>query len=268
MRSPSRRARRARGAAGRASAPGRTSVSKATYFAREVGSKRREDGAEREADPRDHHRPGLDAAQPVDALLERVRLQECIEIEHAGLRDLAFDRDGPGPRPQRVRVARRVLLVGAEFVEVVVGRGGREGRQLLVRPEAWRRGLHVRELGERGGRLGRTGLRVLATAEPARGAERRGGAQELAAPEVKRLVRDLTARDRGRMEDAHRLRLPGRRPTDARDTREVTGGAGAEKCPTGRARQRRIGANLPLGDRRRWAFSHRTSRRSTLRSES
>src|SRR3712207_7513491 len=41
-------------------------------------------------------------------------------------------RSRPGPRAQRVRVARRVLLAGAELVEVVVGRDVLVGRRLVL----------------------------------------------------------------------------------------------------------------------------------------
>ena len=72
------------------------------------------------ADPGDHHRPRLDTAQSIDALLQRVRSEQVLERNGAGFGDLAFDRDRPGSRPQAMGVAGRILLVGPELVEVVV----------------------------------------------------------------------------------------------------------------------------------------------------
>ena len=51
--------------------------------------------AERDPDPRDHHRPGFDAAQPIDALLERVRREQILETDRDRPGDLPFDRDRP-----------------------------------------------------------------------------------------------------------------------------------------------------------------------------
>ena len=47
--------------------------------------------------------------------------EAVVEVESLRLRDLALDRDRPRPRLERLRVARRIVLVGAELVVVVVG---------------------------------------------------------------------------------------------------------------------------------------------------
>ena len=97
-----------------------------TNFACAGGLHLLEERGERIADPRDHHGPGLHAAERVDALLERRQLQELLDVEAARLGAEPFHLHRPGPRAQRARVARRVFLVGAELVEVVVGGGALE----------------------------------------------------------------------------------------------------------------------------------------------
>ena len=77
---------------------------------------------EREADPGDDHRPGLDAAHPIDALLEREPAAELVDIHDLRLGDLSVDGDGPGAGPEGPRPPRRLVLVDAELVEVVVRR--------------------------------------------------------------------------------------------------------------------------------------------------
>ena len=52
--------------------------------------------AERDADPRNDHRPGLHAAQPVDAFLELLVLDQILELIGRGLVAEAVDLDGPG----------------------------------------------------------------------------------------------------------------------------------------------------------------------------
>src|SRR5262249_55590286 len=85
-----------------------------------------------------------------------------LERHQAGLRHLALDGHRPGLRPQRVRIRGRVLLVGAELVEVVVVGRGLEGRH----------------------RVACGGSRSLLLARAARREQRhRSGAQEVAPPE-------------------------------------------------------------------------------------
>ena len=134
-----------RRALARASASGRSSVVNSTNFAFAVGSTALEQVAEREADPRNHHRPALDAAEPVDALLERVRLDEVVDVVTCRACRLRPRRDGPRARScSDCGVSRRVVLVGAELVEVVVGRHLLVGRKCLaLTPLAF---LDVRQL--------------------------------------------------------------------------------------------------------------------------
>ena len=79
---------------------------------------------EREAVPRDHHRPALDAAHPVDALFERMRLEDVFERVCSRLRAQAFDGDAPGRRLERAALPDGVALVRSELVVVRVGRDG------------------------------------------------------------------------------------------------------------------------------------------------
>src|ERR671918_1856145 len=65
------------------------------------------------------HRPGLDAAMPVEALLEGHAPNELVRIEGELLLDHAVDDHAPGLDWKRLRRARD-LLVRAELVEVVV----------------------------------------------------------------------------------------------------------------------------------------------------
>src|SRR5262249_1696052 len=74
----------------------------------------------READPRHHHRPGLDATEAVDALFERVRLQDVFDVEGAGDLGLAGDFDAPRARMQEACVLFRIGFLRAELVEIVV----------------------------------------------------------------------------------------------------------------------------------------------------
>src|SRR5205807_7970000 len=88
---------------------------------------------EREPDPRNDHRPRLDAAVAVYALLERFALEDVLAVHHALLRALAFDRHLPRLRLEVARVLLRPVLVGAEFVVVVVARDVFPRVDLLVR---------------------------------------------------------------------------------------------------------------------------------------
>ena len=75
---------------------------------------------QREAHPRDHHRPALDATQAVDTLFHRRELHQVVQVVGFGGFHQTLHADLPGVRAQRAGIARRVGLVGAEFVEVVV----------------------------------------------------------------------------------------------------------------------------------------------------
>ena len=192
--------------------------------------------AERKADPRHHHRPRFNAAQPVDAFLERVRAQNVLQrIVGLGHPDVALNPDGPRRRLQLARVARRVLLVGAEFVEVVVAGDVLERIPLLIRAEqAGRQRLQRRlslclpaqQPGCRGGRRG----------------ERRAGRRphELTPIEIIALVRDFRSPNRRRLLDEHGSVPVGRRDAICRPPRRGSprGCRSGRSCPRGRPTRR------------------------------
>jgi len=103
-----------------------------------------EQDGQRVADPRDHHRPALDAAERVDALLERRRLQHVVEIQPLRLGHEAVDDHRPRPGPERMGEPHGIALVGAELVEVVVA-GDVLERVLLLGRVVLRHGLHQGE---------------------------------------------------------------------------------------------------------------------------
>ena len=88
--------------------------------------------AEREADPRHHHRPGLDATQPVDALFERMWPQQVVQRIGPGDLGLAVNGHVPRAGPEVPGVLGWITLVGAELVEVVVAGNLRQRVLLLV----------------------------------------------------------------------------------------------------------------------------------------
>src|SRR6185436_20636292 len=64
-----------------------------------------------------------DAAEAINALLERVRLDELVDVVVARLGDVAVDLDLPGPRVELLGVVlRTVTCARGELVEVVVAR--------------------------------------------------------------------------------------------------------------------------------------------------
>src|SRR5882762_5871183 len=84
------------------------------------GFEARQQLAQGKADPRHHQRPRLDAAESIDALLERPALEQVLEVEPAAHFRLALHRHAPGSGPERVCVAAGGFLVGAELIEIVV----------------------------------------------------------------------------------------------------------------------------------------------------
>src|SRR5262249_33816223 len=151
---------------------------------------------ERKADPRNHHRPGFDAAMAVDAFLERLALENVFDVIRRLLVALAVDDDVPVGGDPVPRILGRQVLVDAELVVVVV-RGDLIPRVRLVDRGvgAERALLDVRQLlpvlgGDRRGQLRR-----------AEGAGRHGGGagrgrlDELPAVEVVPLAGDLRALD-------------------------------------------------------------------------
>ena len=108
------------------------------YLALAVGSTRLSSVRQREADPRDHHRPAFHAAHAVDALLERRRLDEIVEVVvPPALPTRPSTLTVQGLVLQGVRVLGGIALVGAEFVEVVVAGDVLEGRGWLVGGGEW-----------------------------------------------------------------------------------------------------------------------------------
>ena len=120
---------------------------------------------QRIADPGNHHRPALDAAQPVDALFLGAQLDQVFDAVLARLLDQALDLDRPRAGLERVRVLGRVGLVGAELVVVVVAR-----RVLVVAELLHGLGTGDRRLGARQGRqlVGPRGLRQRLAPGPTR----------------------------------------------------------------------------------------------------
>ena len=77
---------------------------------------------QREAAPRHDHGPGLDAAVPVDPLLERHLVQQVVDIDGLRLGHVTVEGHGPGPDLQGLGGAVDIL-VAAELVEIVVAGG-------------------------------------------------------------------------------------------------------------------------------------------------
>src|SRR5437899_1125655 len=132
----------------------------------------RQQRAQGEADPRHNQGPGLDATEAIDALFERMRLENVLEGEFPLDLRLAIDSDAPALSLQKVRVALRVFLLRAELVEVVVARDllelvrcladGITGVARVVEAHATRLGLRSRQQGARsaGERRGQQGAAV------------------------------------------------------------------------------------------------------------
>jgi hypothetical protein len=151
---------------------------------------------QREADPRNDHRPALDAPESIDPFLESVELQDVFDVVIRRLRvDEPFDLHGPPRRLHFRSEACRVLFVVPELVEVVVAGDVLEGVRRLVRAERARGDVGERRL--RGGAPGH--------AAGDEGAERRArrGAHEFAAAEIERLRRDLRRSNVRRLPDDH-----------------------------------------------------------------
>src|SRR5207342_199974 len=112
-----------------------------------VGFEATEHLRQRHAQPWNHHRPTLDAAQAIDAFFGRGALEQVVQRHDARLRALAAYRHAPWLQPQRAAGARRVALAGAEFVEVVVGGDVLVARELLAGTESgarlFRRDRHL-----------------------------------------------------------------------------------------------------------------------------
>ena len=89
--------------------------------------------AQREAIPRDHHRPRLDAAMAIDPLFQRDALQDVLQPIIAGLVHQPVNLDRPRAGGQRMGIGRRVGLFQTKLIIVVVVRDVLEGVRLLHR---------------------------------------------------------------------------------------------------------------------------------------
>ena len=155
------------------------------------------------AHPRDHHRPRLDTAQPVDALLLVKLFQDLVDGKGRGLVDQPGDAHVPGSRYKVLGEDGNLLFVGAELIEVVeVGDiliGVERVAQLIRLAPGDRVGIPKRrgQLVQRdGGRGGGDGFRRGRCGRAARGqsrqADRRPRADhKLAAVQVEPLGRDF-----------------------------------------------------------------------------
>src|SRR5262249_60960457 len=86
----------------------------------------------REGNPVDDHRPTLDTAMAINALLERERLDEIIERIIGRLVDEAVNLQGPGFSDEGMGILAGIAFTGAKFVIVVVTRHIFERRRLFV----------------------------------------------------------------------------------------------------------------------------------------
>src|ERR1019366_6434453 len=77
-------------------------------------------GRDREPDPRDHQRPRFHAPVPVNAFFEGLALEDILELPRRRLVALAFNRNAPGLRLELARIPGRIVLLDAEFVEIVI----------------------------------------------------------------------------------------------------------------------------------------------------
>ena len=115
---------------------------------------------EREAEPRDDHRPCLDASHAIDALFEREPSQQRVDVDDLRPAHLTFDGDRPRARSQRAGPFGRVALLGAELVEVVVRGDVAERRLRLVGPVGSTASDRERRLAGAGHDLGGRRLRL------------------------------------------------------------------------------------------------------------
>ena len=86
--------------------------------------------------PRHHHRPGLDTAEPIDALFDGQPVQQIGQSIIAGLVDHPVHLDRPGRGHHRACIRSRIFLAGAEFIVVIVAADFFDGigHQLFLGP--------------------------------------------------------------------------------------------------------------------------------------
>ena len=83
--------------------------------------------------PGNHHAPCLDTAEAVDALLHRFELHQRVDVKGLLLLHQSGHLHGPWPRVHGAGIPRRIALVRAELVEIVVVRDVLVGRRCLPR---------------------------------------------------------------------------------------------------------------------------------------
>src|SRR5215469_8180282 len=98
---------------------------------------------QREAHRGNYHRPAFDAAHTIDAVFQ-MHLQQGVDVEGLRLIDQAFHLDRPRMSVEILGQVRRLVLVRAELVIVVVMRDVVERRLLLRSAERTRGGLKLR----------------------------------------------------------------------------------------------------------------------------
>src|SRR4051812_5167488 len=90
---------------------------------------------EREADPRNNHRPAFNTAMTIDALLERSKLHDGVEVERFRRLHVAIDFDRPRTRLELASQFGGAVLIGGELVIIVVVRDVLKRRLLFVGAE-------------------------------------------------------------------------------------------------------------------------------------
>ena len=92
---------------------------------------------QRIADPRNHHRPRLDATQAINPIFERRQGEQVVQLENAGFGAFALDRQPPRARLIQVGVFGRLVFLRPQFVKIVVGLrfffGRRRGVDAIIR---------------------------------------------------------------------------------------------------------------------------------------
>src|SRR5690606_27854163 len=87
---------------------------------------------QREAEPGNDHRPGFDATQAIDTLLELARSEQFLHRILPRTLDFAIHHDGPGLDNHARSISCRIPLARAELVKIVVMRGVTVRRKALV----------------------------------------------------------------------------------------------------------------------------------------
>ena len=92
---------------------------------------------ERITDPRNHHRPRLDATQAINPILERRQGEQVVQLKNAGFGAFALDCQPPRARLIQIGVFGRLVFLRPQFVKIVVGLrfffGRRRGVDAIIR---------------------------------------------------------------------------------------------------------------------------------------